>query len=176
MKKMLIVVCAVFAMILFIDCRQKEGKNFLNQKAAEPDLPVRNNPINIVSGSRVYVPAYARAFSYRNEQTVPLVTTLAVHNTDMEHPIFLRKIEYYSEGGRLLKEFIKEPRILGPMATAVYPLVPEKEGTGIGANAVVEWVSEHKVSRPVIEAIMISEGTLGISFISPGYSIKKITE
>lgn len=172
----MLTVCAVFASILFIDCRQNEGKNFQNQKTAEPDLPVQKKPISIVSGSRVYVPAYARAFSYRNEQTVPLVTTLAVHNTDMEHPIFLRKIEYYSEGGRLLKEYMKEPRILGPMATAVYPLVPEKEGAGIGANAVVEWVSEHKVSRPVIEAIMISEGTLGISFITPGYSIKKITE
>lgn len=175
MKKIL-TVFAVICIFLSFDCRQKEKKNFQNPEISEPDLPVQKKPISIVSGSRVYVPAYARAFSYRNEQTVSLVTTLAVHNTDMENPIFLRKIEYYSEGGRLLKEFMKEPKILGPMATAVYPLVPEKEGAGIGANAVVEWVSEHKVSRPVIEAIMISEGTLGISFISPGYSVKKITE
>lgn len=175
MKKIYISVIIILLFSL-IDCRQNERKNAENQKNAEPDLPVQKKPISIVSGSRVYVPAYARAFSYRNEQTVSLVTTLAVHNTDMENPIILRKIDYFSEGGKLLKEYMKEPKILGPMGTAVYPLVPEKEGAGIGANAVVEWVSEHKVSRPVIEAIMISEGTLGISFISPGYPVKKITE
>jgi hypothetical protein len=63
------------------------------------------------------------------------------------------------------------------MATAVYGLYPENPNVGIGANAVVEWISEQRIVKPIIEAIMIStEGTFGISFISPGYAIQELVE
>ncbi len=134
-------------------------------------------PIKVAMGNVVYVPAYAQVFSHTDQKTMSLVTTLAIHNTDPKHSLILRSIRYYSEDGTLLKEYLKQPRILSPMATATYGLYPERPNVGIGANAVVEWVSDQKIVKPIIEAIMIStEGTFGVSFISPGYAIEEIVE
>jgi hypothetical protein len=138
---------------------------------------ISKDPVKVEMGNVVYVPAYAQVFSYKDQKTTPLVTTLAIHNTDPTHSLILRSIRYYSEDGTLLKEYLRQPRVLSPMATAVYGLYPENPNVGIGANAVVEWVSEQRIVKPIIEAIMIStEGTFGISFISPGYAIQDIVE
>lgn len=166
----------LFLIVFFLNayyCRD----NTVNSLSEDviPALPVHEGSIKVVSGNLVYVPAYSRVFSYKDHQTMSLVTTLAVHNTDPDHPLILRSVRYYSENGTLIKEYVKQARMLAPMATAIYHLFPEKPGVGIGSNAVVEWVSEYKIVKPIIEAIMIStEGTQGISFISPGYTIREI--
>lgn len=155
-----------------------------NQQTADSKVEVqgKNQPISkglvkVAMGNVVYVPAYAQVFYQQNQRTLSLVTTLAIHNTDPKHPLILRSIRYYSEDGTLLKEYLREPRILSSMATAIYGLYPEEPNVGVGANAVVEWVSEQKIMKPIIEAIMLStQGTYGVSFISPGYVIQDIVE
>jgi hypothetical protein len=53
------------------------------------------------------------------------------------------------------------------MATATYGLYPEAPNVGI----------EQKIVKPIIEAVMIStQGTYGVSFISPGYAVQDIVE
>ncbi len=137
-----------------------------------PGHPIEDRALHVVSGSRVYVPAYARVYHYTDHKTISLITTLAIHNTDPEQPLVLKSVRYYSENGTLLKDYLVQPRSLSPMATAIFHLHPEKQNAGIGANAVVEWVSEYRISNPIIETIMIStEGNRGVSFISPGYVV-----
>lgn len=146
-------------------------------KVQEKHQAISKGPVKIAMGNVVYVPAYAQVFYSQNQSKLSLVTTLAIHNTDPKHSLILRSIRYYSEDGTLLKEYLKEPRILSPMATATYGLFPEATNVGIGANAVVEWVSEQRIVKPIIEAVMIStQGTYGVSFISPGYAIQDIVE
>lgn len=143
----------------------------------EKGQTISKGSVKVAMGNVVYVPAYAQVFYHQNQRTLSLVTTLAIHNADPKHSLILRSIRYYSEDGALLKEYIREPRVLSPMATAIYGLYPEEPNVGIGANAVVEWVSEQKIIKPIIEAIMIStQGTYGVSFISPGYAIQDIVE
>jgi hypothetical protein len=138
---------------------------------------IAKGPVKVAMGNVVYVPAYAQVFYHQDQRTLSLVTTLAIHNTDPKHSLILRSVRYYSEDGTLLKEYLREPRVLSPMATATYGLYPEAPNVGIGANAVVEWVSEQNIIKPIIEAIMIStQGTYGVSFISPGYPIQDIVE
>lgn len=131
----------------------------------------------IAAGEIVYVPAYARIHHLKlKDRTAALVTTLAIHNTDLQQPLVLRSVNYYAENGTLLKSYAKRPRLLPPLSTAIYYLAPgEQTGAGIGANAVVEWVAEKTISKPLIESIMVStDHTLGISFMSPGYPIRSL--
>ena len=46
---------------------------------------------------------------------------------------------------------------------------------GSGANFIVEWVAEKKVSDPVVESIMITaSGTQGFTFTSRGQVIEEL--
>ena len=141
------------------------------------EIPAPENLKAIAAGEVVYVPAYARIHHLKlKDRTAALVTTLAIHNTDMKHPIVLRTVNYYAENGSLLRSYVRRPRLLPPLATAIYYLAPEETAkAGIGANAIVEWVAEENVAKPLIESIMVStDHTLGISFMSQGYKIRSV--
>ena len=159
--------------VFFVTASCNRSANYdapIGEEIAAPNLK------SVVMGEVVYVPAYARIHHLKlKDRTAALVTTLAIHNTDMQQPMVLRSVNYYAENGTLLKSYVRRPRLLPPLATAIYYLSPEDSGkTGIGANAIVEWAAEQTVSKPIIESIMVStDHTLGISFISQGYTIKK---
>ncbi|GAB4437445.1 MAG: hypothetical protein OHK0011_20500 [Turneriella sp.] len=141
------------------------------------EIPAPENLKVIAAGEVVYVPAYARIHHLKlKDRTAALVTTLAIHNTDMKNPIVLRQVNYYAENGSLLRTYTRRPRLLPPLATAIYYLAPEEGAkAGIGANAIVEWVAESPVAKPLVESIMVStDHTLGISFMSQGYKIRTI--
>lgn len=167
---------ALYAVLLlaFTSCASQP-----NDAPMGEEIPAPENLKAIAAGEVVYVPAYARIHHLKlKDRTAALVTTLAIHNTDMKNPIVLRQVNYYTENGALLRTYTRRPRLLPPLATAIYYLAPE-EGVkaGIGANAIVEWVAESPVARPLIESIMVStDHTLGISFISQGYAIRKIAK
>jgi hypothetical protein len=156
----------------------------LNSCAPQPgdapigeEIPAPENLKSIAAGEVVYVPAYARIHHLKlKDRTAALVTTLAIHNTDMKNPIVLRQVNYYAENGSLLRTYTRRPRLLPPLATAIYYLAPEEGAkAGIGANAIVEWVAESAVAKPLVESIMVStDHTLGISFMSQGYTIRTI--
>lgn len=172
----MVVACLLSLTLAFaFGCDQKTPDSKV--EVQEKHQTISKGPVKIAMGNVVYVPAYAQVFYQQNQSKLSLVTTLAIHNTDPKHSLILRSIRYYSENGTLLKEYLREPRILPPMATATYGLYPEQANVGIGANAVVEWVSEQNIVKPIIEAVMISsQGTYGVSFISPGYAIQDIVE
>ena len=44
---------------------------------------------------------------------------------------------------------------------------------GEGAKFLVEWVSNKRVSAPIVESVMIGSGTQGISFKSRGEVIRQ---
>jgi hypothetical protein len=171
-----VVVCLLSLILAFVFGCNRE-KPDPKVQVQEKHQTISKGPLKVATGNVVYVPAYAEVFYHQNQGKLSLVTTLAIHNTDPKHSLILRSIRYYSENGTLLKEYLTEPRILSPMATATYGLYPEEPNVGIGANAVIEWVSEHNIVKPIIEAVMIStQGTYGVSFISPGYAIQDIVE
>lgn len=58
---------------------------------------------------------------------------------------------------------------LPPLSSISYVVEEEDLRGGVGANFLVLWESEHPVSKPVIEAVMISTSQQqGISFVSEG--------
>jgi hypothetical protein len=131
--------------------------------------PVTARDLQIVTGQVVYVPAYSAIFYGRAGLNIELAVTLAIHNTDLEHPIIIQSVRYYDTDGNLVRDYISDPVEVAPLATTGFLVEESDRSGGWGANFIVEWGAEQPVYEPIIEAIMIStRGTQGISMISPG--------
>jgi hypothetical protein len=140
-----------------------------------PTLPAAPlTDLDIVKGQRVFVPAYAEIFYGSAEDTLPLTTTLAIHNSDLTRAIVVSSVRYYNTEGKLVREYVETPIELAAMATHAIVIAPQ-EGSGWGANFIVEWAAQEAVYEPIIEAVMVSrQGTEGVSFISPGRVIDEV--
>jgi hypothetical protein len=149
------------------------------QPAAAPTIqPLATVPaeraaaLRIVTGQTVFVPAYSEIVAVK--PALQLYVTLAVHNTDLRHPIIIKSVRYYNTSGDLVRDFVQSPTQLNPMATTGFTI--DDDSGGWGANFLVEWGAEEPVYEPVIEAIMVSRrGTEGVSFISLGRVVSEQT-
>lgn len=136
--------------------------------------PVTGRDLRVVQGQTVYVPAYSEVFLGRENVSMELAVTLAIHNTDLDAPIIIQSVRYYDTDGNVVRDYIDEPVEVSSLATTGF-LVEHRDTTGgWGANFIVEWVAEEPVYEPIIEAIMVStRGTQGISMISLGRAISQ---
>jgi hypothetical protein len=164
---------AVIVMMLLFSCS--------SQKIAPAPLPpAGDEPIvvqdlDITTGQTIYVPAYSEIHYASEGRTLELAVTLSVHNTDFEYPIIITSVRYYDTQGQLVKEYLPQPRRLGPMASTDFFVNASEQSGGLGTNFIVEWVAEQPVYEPVVETVMLSTvGTQGISFTSPGRVIKQL--
>ena len=140
------------------------------QDAAEEKERPREAPI----GEVVYVPVYSHIYQGEKASRQPLSSTLAIHNVDPSKSIQLTSVRYYDHAGTQLKDYIDDPRSLGPFASANFVLDIGEDRGGVGANFVVEWQATEKVVSPIIQAIMIGgSGTQGLSFVTHGKVIEK---
>lgn len=129
----------------------------------------------VAMGQTVYVPIYSHIYHYNSqEHRVNLSATLSIRNTDLTHAIIVNSVRYYNTEGQLVRQDIERPIQLNPLASTSFFIAADDTSGGSGANYIVEWVADKKVSEPVIEAIMIStSSSQGISFISAAKVIKQ---
>lgn len=117
----------------------------------------------------VYVPAYSHILTSDDARPYNLAVTLSVRNTDPARPIVVGSVRYYDRDGRPVRQYVKRPLRLAPMAAVDFFVAEGDTAGGSSASFLVEWSAEGRVSGPVIEAVMIgTAGTQGISFVSPG--------
>jgi hypothetical protein len=127
-------------------------------------------------GQTVYVPVYSHIYSGDREQHIYLSVTLSVRNTDPKHAITIFRVDYYDSNGQLIKDYLKTPITLKPLATTRYVIKESDKVGGSGANFIVAWKADQSVVPPLIETVMISTRyTLGISFTSRGRVIGPAT-
>ena len=132
-------------------------------------LPVES----VVAGQIVYIPVYSHIY-YQGGKPFLLETTLSVRNSDPNNKIAINSVRYYNTDGKLIKSYLNKPIRLEPLATAEFLVKQKQIEGGSGANFIVEWVSNTKVNKPIIEAVMIGiEGQASISFARPGVAIEK---
>jgi hypothetical protein len=129
---------------------------------AKADLPA-------AVGQTIYVPVYSSIPTADNSLLYQLAITVSIRNTDRSRPIVLTEVRYYDQDGRLVRDFLKKPLRIAPMA-AMEVFVREGDSSGgTSASFFVEWVAEQVVSAPVVEAVMVgTTGNQGISFTCPG--------
>lgn len=133
-----------------------------------------SSEVRLLKGQTVYVPAYSHIYHGDREQPFLLTVTLSIRNTDSDHPIIITAVDYYDSDGRLLKSYLDKEVKLQGMASIRYVVKESDKAGGSGANFIVRWRSEARVSEPVMETVMISASSQqGISFTSRGQAIKE---
>jgi Protein of unknown function (DUF3124) len=125
------------------------------------------------SGETVYVPAYSHIYHGNREAPVLLSVTLSMRNTDPGAPISITTVDYYDSKGKLLKHFLSNPLVLGPLGSDRFVIAQNDESGGSGANFIVRWQADGLVNPPIIETVMIgTQSQLGISFTSRGQALQ----
>jgi hypothetical protein len=121
------------------------------------------------AGQTIYVPAYSAVATADNARLYQLAITLSIRNTDRRLPIVVTAVKYHHQDGRLVRDFLKTPLRLAPLAALEFYL---REGDTSGGNSssfLVEWVGGPAASVPVVESVMVgTAGNQGISFTCPG--------
>jgi hypothetical protein len=135
---------------------------------------VLDNKLEIATGQTVYVPVYSHIYYESKEKKFNLTATLSIRNTDLDNAIVIKNISYYDNNGKLVQKYLNNAIELPPLASTDFVVEESDSRGGIGANFIVEWIAQKRVSEPIIETVMI--GTIsnrGISFVSPGKIIKE---
>jgi hypothetical protein len=99
--------------------------------------------------------------------------TLSIRNVDLRRSLTLSAVDYYETQGKLIKKYLAQPTVLGPLESVRF-IVPQKDKAGgSGANFIVVWSSQTAINPPLIETVMIgAESQQGISFTSRGQVIE----
>ena len=128
---------------------------------------------NKVRGQVLYLPVYSN-IPCLDQKMFSLSAFIAIHNTDLNKTITVTKVFYFNNDGVLVKDFLKSPQTLAPLATTHF-FVPESDQSGTGANFIVEWTANAAVTEPLVESVMVSCRTnYGISFSSRGKVIREM--
>lgn len=126
-----------------------------------------------VAGQTIYVPAYSSIYSSSSARPFALAVTLSVRNTDRDRPIRLSSVRYYDGDGTQVRDYLKGPLQIAPMASMEFFVKENDARGGMSASFLVDWVADHAVSSPVVETIMIGTArTQGISFVGAGRVLK----
>jgi hypothetical protein len=129
-----------------------------------------------VAGQTIYVPVYSHVYTSNDARPFDLAVTLSARNTDRDRPIVVTSVRYHDRDGRLVRDYLKVPLRIAPLASMDF-FVQESDATGgFSASFLLEWVAEHRVTAPVVEAVMIgTASTQGISFTCPGRVVAERT-
>ena len=133
----------------------------------------------LVKSQTVYIPSYANVISGPPiYMVVPLRTNLVIHNTDSSRSITVSRIDEYDTEGKKVSSYLAAPVVLNPLgAMRVVVKESKKEAEGLGANFIIQWHAEKKVTEPIIECLIIgSLGAQGFSFTSQGRITQEQTE
>jgi Protein of unknown function (DUF3124) len=127
----------------------------------------------VVAGQTIYVPAYSYVSTADNAEPLNVAITLFFRNSDPEVPVVVTKVSYHDSGGRLVRELLKSPIKVDPLASADFFVKESDLSGGSSPSFLIEWISEKAAADPVAESVMIgTAGTQGISFVCSGRVIR----
>ncbi len=135
--------------------------------------------VKLVKSQTVYIPSYSNVISGPPiYMTVPLRANLVIHNTDPSQAITVVRIDEYNTEGQKVGSYLTAPVNLNPLgAMRVVVKESKKEAEGLGANFIIQWQGEKKVTEPIIECLIIgSSGAQGYSFATQGRIIQEQAE
>ena len=173
MRKIVVVMLQI---LVLTSCMSRQS----GQQAASQPSPVSTQPTIFpeengaqIVGQTIYVPIYSHIYIRDKSRVINLAATLSIRNTDAQNPIRINSARYYDTNGALVREYVKTPLRLPPMASTDFVVDEDDLSGGVGANFIVEWGAGVEVTAPVVEAVMISTASQqGISFVSQGRVIK----
>lgn len=143
------------------------------QATPSQKLVTLDKNFQVAMGETIYVPVYSHIYHYNRQEIFNLAVTLSIRNTDLSNSLIITSVRYYNSDGKLVKQYLQQPIQLDALASTDFFVDRNDTSGGLGANFIVEWVAQTKISEPVVEAVMIgTDYQQGISFTSPGKVIK----
>jgi hypothetical protein len=126
-------------------------------------------PSRVAAGQTIYVPAYSSVSVTDQARPYNLAITLSIRNTDRAEPIVVTAARYHDHDGRVVRDYLKKPLRIAPLAAMEYFVQESDTSGGYSASFLVDWVAERAVSPPVVESVMIGTGgNRGMAFTCPG--------
>ena len=129
-------------------------------------------------GETVYAPVYSdvqygNLDGSGNPSRMPLSAMLSIRNTNPSAPITIKSARYYDSAGKLLREFIEQPKTLAPLESTEVFVEHRDMAGGSGANFLVVWESSAPVNPPIVEVVhAYFFGNQSTAFISAGRAIR----
>ncbi len=173
----------LFSMILmgntiFSSCTEKMPNSVSKPQAplAFDATTLKSQPehdVKKVRGQLLYMPIYSNVPYYKPNETYNLSGFVAIHNTDLNHPIKLTKVLFFNNDGQLMADYLKADTLIHALGAGNY-FIPESDQSGTGANFLIEWMADTLVNEPLIETVMLGTGHQGISFLSQGKIIREL--
>lgn len=151
-------------------CGSENNNAVENHSTIETEI-LHNNTYNwddyeqgIHFGEILFVPVYSSVYHQSNE-IFDLAATLSIHNTDLSSSIKLLKINYYNTKGKMVKSFSDGDLKLNPLESIQFIIKETDISGGTAPKFIIQWISDTNVTKPVVEAVMISTSSQqGISF------------
>lgn len=167
----------VIAVILLASCERTQippkSQPVTDQATPANKIVTLDSNFKIAMGQTIYVPVYSHIYHHNRQEIFNLAATLSIRNTDLVNPLIVTSVRYYDSAGKLVKQYLERPIQLDALASTDFFINRNNTSGGLGANFIVEWVSQTKIAEPIVESIMIgTDFQQGISFTSPGKVIK----
>lgn len=131
------------------------------------------------NGQTLYLPVYSQIWhgdrvSDGNPSQHLVSALISIRNTSLKTPIRLFSARYYSTEGKLLKEYIPKPLVVGAMGTIELFVERKESEGGSGANFVIQWDSAVSTNPPIVEAVHsdIRSGSYALTFITTARPIQ----
>jgi hypothetical protein len=170
--------CILLAVISVFSCGKAETDKLLTIEPVEfnpQSLKTEQYRLQMIRGQLLYMPVYSNIPYNSDEEGFDMKAYVAIHNTDLHQNIRVTKVTYFNHDGKPVYDFLKDGDVsLGPLATKDFH-IPYDDKSGIGANFLIEWVSDIPVTRPLIECVTISlKPNQSLALLSRGEVIREI--
>jgi hypothetical protein len=120
-------------------------------------------------GQTFYVPAYGAIPIADNAQLYQLAITLSIRNTDRTLPIIVTAVGYHHQDGRLVRDLLKTPLRVAPLASLEFFVRAKDTSAGTVSSFLVDCLAERDASSPIVESVMVgTSSSHGIAFTCPG--------
>lgn len=111
------------------------------------------------AGQTLYLPVYSKIWhgdrviegQYPIDRLVSAL--ISIRNTSLKTPIRVISARYYSTEGKLLKEYLAKPAVVGPMGTLELFVERKETEGGSGANFIIQWDAATATNPPLVEAL-----------------------
>jgi hypothetical protein len=175
---LLLVAGGFLTLAYFIHGRLKQIEQNLgyHPPGANSHVEIVGMPDVITKGQTVFVPAYSHVY-HQDGKPFPLTTTLSIHNTDRDEPIVVTSADYYGTSGKLVRQYVEQPKRVGPLGSIEFLIAEQDTEGGSGAKFVVNWVAEKEIHEPVIQTVMVgTSGGQGLSYVCDGIVLEDLVE
>jgi len=129
---------------------------------------------DLSKGQTLYLPIYSKI--WHGDQVVDgkypidnlLSALISIRNTSLKTPITITSARYYNTDGKLLKEYLTKPVVIGTMGTLELFVERKESDGGSGANFVIQWSSSAPTNPPIVEAVHadIRNGLRALVFVT----------